>query len=65
MSKVDQSYRIETNAMFKKAKIELAKKSWDENEPGNNDTLYWLNRQKYERLDRKSLGEIESGRAKL
>lgn len=58
-------HRIEANATFKKAKQELLKRSWDENEEKNTDKLYWLNGKKYERLDRVSLDSIKDGRAKL
>ncbi|KIM94661.1 hypothetical protein OIDMADRAFT_135626 [Oidiodendron maius Zn] len=56
---------IESNATFKKAKQELLKRSWNENEDGNTDRLYWLNGTTYERLDRASWDSIKDGRAKL
>ncbi|KAK2624606.1 hypothetical protein QTJ16_005799 [Diplocarpon rosae] len=56
---------IEANATFKKAKNELIKKSWNVADPGNQDTLYWLDGQEYKPLDAMSWGSIESGRAKL
>lgn len=58
-------YRIESNATFKKAKQELLKKSWDENEEGSTDKLYWLNGKVYQRLDRSSWDSIKVGSAKL
>jgi hypothetical protein len=58
-------YRIEATATFKKSKQELLKKSWDENEEGNKDKLYWLNGKAYERLDGSSWNAIKHGRAKL
>ncbi|TVY85285.1 Fatty acid transporter protein [Lachnellula suecica] len=56
---------IESNATFKKAKGDLIKKSWNVNEEGNSDKLYWLNGTKYLPLDGSSWSTIETGRAKL
>jgi hypothetical protein len=50
---------------FKKAKQELLKKSWDENERDDTDKLYWLNDRVYQPLDRSSWDSIKVGRAKL
>jgi hypothetical protein len=58
-------YRIEANATFKKVKQEMLKKSWDENEEGNTDKLFWLNGKAYQRLDSTSWDSIKLGRAKL
>jgi hypothetical protein len=41
------------------------KKSWKEDAPGNTDKLYWLNGDRYERLDGPAWATIEAGRAKL
>ncbi|TVY13141.1 Long-chain fatty acid transport protein 4 [Lachnellula arida] len=56
---------IETNATFKKAKGDLLKRSWNANEQGNQDKLYWLNGKSYQPLDGESWGAIEIGKAKL
>jgi hypothetical protein len=58
-------YRIEANSTFKKAKQELLKKGWDENEDGNTDKLYWLNGKVYQTLDGTSWDSIKLGKAKL
>jgi len=59
------SKEIESNATFKKAKGDIAKKTWNENAKGNTDKLYWLNGNKYERLDGPAWASIEGGKAKL
>ncbi|KUL83456.1 hypothetical protein ZTR_10956 [Talaromyces verruculosus] len=64
---------VATGVTFKQAKGDLAKRSWDPVTDTSGDTLYWLNSGKdgkskkpvYERLERSSWDEIESGRAKL
>lgn len=65
--------RVATGVTFKQAKGDLSKRSWDPVADVSGDTLYWLNSGKdgkskkpvYERLERSSWDEIESGRAKL
>lgn len=66
-------HRVATGVTFKQAKGDLAKRSWDPVADRSGDTLYWLNSGKdgkskepvYERLERSSWDEIDSGRAKL
>ncbi|KAK5704666.1 hypothetical protein LTS12_028282, partial [Elasticomyces elasticus] len=45
-------------------KGDLVKKSWDPRS-GEGDKLYWLNGEKYEKLDASSWSSIEAGQAKL
>lgn len=52
------------NATFKQLKGDLVKKSWDPRS-GEKDKLYWLNGNKYEKLDESSWSSIEAGQAKL
>lgn len=69
----DKLCRVATGVTFKQAKGDLAKRSWDPVADSSGDALYWLNSGKdgkskkpvYERLERDSWDEIESGRAKL
>ncbi|TVY47372.1 Fatty acid transporter protein [Lachnellula cervina] len=56
---------IETNATFKKAKGDILKRSWNSNEKGDQDKLYWLNGTRYQPLDGESWSAIEMGKAKL
>lgn len=56
--------RVTVNATFKQLKGDLVKKSWDPRN-GEGDKLYWLNGEKYEKLDASSWSSIEAGQAKL
>lgn len=56
--------RVTVNATFKQLKGDLVKKSWDPRS-GEGDKLYWLNGEKYEKLDVSSWSSIEAGQAKL
>lgn len=56
--------RVTVNATFKQLKVDLVKKSWDPRS-GEGDKLYWLNGNKYEKLDASSWSSIEAGQAKL
>lgn len=64
-TRLTQTFRIEANATFKKSKLDIMKKSWSGDTPGDSDKLYWLNGHKYEKLDGISWTAIEGGRAKL
>jgi len=59
---------IETNATFKKSKVDIAKKSWapqPSSADASLDRLYWLDGKTYRSLDGDSWQGIESGKAKL
>lgn len=58
-------FRVATGVTFKQAKGDLVKRGWDPRDDSNGDKLYWLNGRKYERLDERSWGLIEGGKAKL
>jgi hypothetical protein len=41
------------------------KKGWDPRKDWGGDILYWLDGEKYKKLETQSWSEIESGKAKL
>ncbi|KAJ5666816.1 hypothetical protein N7462_011225 [Penicillium macrosclerotiorum] len=57
--------KVDTGVTFKQAKGDLVKKGWDPRKDWGGDSLYWLNGDKYEKLDDQGWSQIESGRAKL
>jgi hypothetical protein len=54
-----------TSFTFKQAKNEYLKRNWDPSTQKGEDSLYWLNGARYEKLERDSWGAIDVGRAKL
>ncbi|KAJ5780295.1 hypothetical protein N7457_005455 [Penicillium paradoxum] len=57
--------RVATGVTFKQAKGELAKKGWNPRQDCDGDILYWLDGNKYRKLEEGNWAEIESGRAKI
>ncbi|KAJ5753561.1 uncharacterized protein N7511_007714 [Penicillium nucicola] len=57
--------KVATGVTFKQAKGDLTKKGWDPRKDWGGDILYWLDGDKYKKLETESWSEIESGKAKL
>ncbi|OGE53749.1 hypothetical protein PENARI_c007G11005 [Penicillium arizonense] len=57
--------KVATGVTFKQAKGDLVKKGWDPLKDWGGDILYWLDGEKYKKLETQSWSEIESGKAKL
>jgi hypothetical protein len=57
--------RIEVNATFKHLKTQMQTRSWDPEKQPDNESVYWLDGEKYRRLDAESWAKIQLGKARL
>lgn len=56
---------IDVNATFKHDKTVMAKRSWHPEQQITGDAVYWLNNNRYQKLDARSWSDIVAAKAKL